>query len=110
MKSILYTLVLLLAMISCTKEDGEIHGTAKADDVIAGITVKLYTMETNLYKTTITDNNGEFWFTDLPSGNYYIGATITIGDEVWDTGNTPQVVYVSDEITKEVALSLKLKQ
>jgi hypothetical protein len=109
MKRILYLAVLLIAMAACSKNDGEIHGTAEAGDVVAGITVKLYTMDTDMYATTTTDDKGEFWFSDLPAGNYYIGATITINGEDWDTGNTPQVVYVSDEIVKEVALALKKK-
>jgi len=109
MKRILYLALLLFAVAACSKNNGEIHGTAVAGDVVSGITVKLYTMETDLYATTTTNNEGEFWFSDLPSGNYYIGATTTIDGAVWDTGNTPQVVYISDEITKEVALALKKK-
>jgi len=109
MKRIIYLSLLLIVFAACSKNDGKIHGTAAAGDQVSGITVKLYTMETDLYSTTQTDSKGEFWFEDLPSGNYYIGATVTVGDETWDTGNTPQVVYVSDEITKEVALALKKK-
>ncbi len=109
MKRILYLAVLLIAFAACKKNDGKIHGVAEAGDVVSGITVKLYTIETDIYATTTTDNEGEFWFEDLPAGNYYIGATTEIDGETWDTGNTPQVVYVSDEIVKEVALTLKKK-
>ena len=109
MKKILYLGLLLFTLMACESKDGEIWGTAAAGDTVSGITVKLYDMDTNLYATTTTNTDGEFTFTDLPTGNYYIGATITIEGEIWDTGNTPQVVYVSDEIKKEVSLSLSKK-
>ncbi len=52
---------------------------------------------------------GDFAFTDLNSGNYYVGATVTVGDRTFDTGNTPQMVYVNDDIVKEVAFTLTAK-
>lgn len=109
MKKILYLGLLLFALMACESKDGEIWGTAEAGETVAGITVKLYTMETDVYATTITNNEGEFSFSGLPEGNYYIGATIAIGGDVYDTGNTPQAIYVSGEIRKEVSLSLSMK-
>ncbi len=102
----------LLAMVACNKDNnGTINGTASADDgnITAGITVKMYTMDSNVYTTTTTDNEGNFTIANIKSGNYYIGATVEVGGVTYDTGNTPQVVYVSGEIVKEVALSLSKK-
>lgn len=112
MKKIIYLAFVLLAIVACNKADnGTIIGTASADggNIVSGITVKLYTMETAEYATTTTDNEGNFTFSSIKSGNYYIGATVESGGETYDTGNTPQVVYVSGEIVKEVSLSLSKK-
>jgi hypothetical protein len=109
MKKILYLGLMLFTLMACESKDGEIWGTAEAGDTVQGITVKLYTMDSGIYATTETDAKGEFAFSGLPAGNYYIGATITINGDVYDTGNTPQAIYVSDEIRKEVALSLSMK-
>jgi hypothetical protein len=112
MKKIIYIAFVLLALVACNKADnGTINGTATADDgnIKAGITVKMYTMDSNLYTTTTTDNEGNFTVSGIKSGNYYIGATVESGGETYDTGNTPRVVYVSDEIIKEVALTLTKK-
>jgi len=109
MKRILFLALSLTMMISCSKNnEASIIGTASADNgnVVSGITVKLYTENAALLMHTNTDNEGNYSFTGLEAGNYYVGATITVGDAVWDTGNTPQLVYVSDEIVKEVALTL----
>jgi len=111
MKKLIYLIILLFAVIACSKEDGSIIGTASADggNVLQGITVKLYNEESEMLNETTTDNEGNFAFMGLEAGNYYIGATITVGGEVWDTGNRPQMVYVSDEIVKEVTLTLNKK-
>lgn len=111
MKKLIYISILLFAAIACSKDDGSIIGTASADggNVVDGITVKLYTENTELITETTTDNDGNFAFHGLEAGNYYIGATITVGGEVWDTGNRPQMVYVSGEIEKEVTLQLNKK-
>lgn len=101
-----------MAMVACNKADkGTITGMASADDgnITSGITVQLYTMETALYTTTTTDNEGNFTISDIESGNYYIAGTVESGGETYDTGNTPQVVYVSGEIIKEVSLTLNKK-
>jgi hypothetical protein len=97
--------------MSCTKDQGKIIGTASADggNILSGITVKLYDDGTGLQSTTTTDNTGSFTFSDLEAGNYYIGATIISGTDTFDTGNRPQIVYVGDEIEKEVTLNLSLK-
>ena len=113
MKRILLLVLVLGALVSCSKDDqGTIVGTASADDgnVLSGITVKLYTEDTHLIMDTDTDGEGNFSFSGLDAGNYYIGATTVVRDTVWDTGNTPQIVYVGDEIEKEVALTLTKKQ
>jgi hypothetical protein len=112
MKKIIYIAFVLLAFVACNKADkGTIVGTASADggNIVSGITVQLYTMETELYTTTTTDNEGNFTFSDVESGNYYIAATVESGGETYDTGNTPQVVYVSGEIVKDISLSLSKK-
>ena len=112
MKKIIYIAFVLLAFIACNKADnGTIIGTASADggNIVSGIAVKLYTMETVEYTSTTTDNEGNFTISNIESGNYYIAATVESGGETYDTGNTPQVVYVSGEIRKEVSLSLSMK-
>lgn len=103
----------LIFTASCSKDDqAAIVGTASADDgnVLSGITVKLYTEGTNLLMDTSTDGEGNFSFDGLDVGNYYVGATTVVRDTVWDTGNTPQIIYVGGEIEKEVSLTLTKKQ
>lgn len=112
MKRILLLVFSLTIFISCSKDDSaSIIGTASADggNVVSGITVKLYNESASLVESTTTSSEGDFSFTGLEAGNYYVGATVTIDGNVWDTGNTPQLVYVSDEIVKEVALTLNQK-
>ncbi|MBM1106543.1 hypothetical protein JQC67_10370 [Aurantibacter crassamenti] len=112
MKNIFFLMALTL-LLSCSKDnEGSIFGVASADNEnqLTGITVKLYTEEAALISTTSTDAEGSFFFNGLESGNYYIGATTVIRDTIWDTGNTPQIVYVGDEIAKEVALTLNKKE
>jgi hypothetical protein len=112
MNKILFLGLFLFSLLSCEKEDGKIIGTASVDNnkaVLSGITVKLYTMDTDLISTTTTDDKGKFVFSDLDSGNYYIGATITVDGKTYDTGVTPQIVYVGDEISKDVSLTLTLR-
>ena len=112
MKKLIYLSILLFAAVACTQSDGSIIGTASADDgnVLDGITVKLYNQDIEMVTETTTDAEGNFVFTELDEGNYYIAATITVGGDVWDTGNTQQIVYVNDDIVKEVALNLSLKE
>ncbi|MDO6603560.1 SdrD B-like domain-containing protein [Arenibacter palladensis] len=112
MKKILLLIMSLVLFVSCNKNDeATIIGSASADggEILSGITVKLYSEGTELLFDTKTDSEGNFSFTGLDAGNYYIGATITVDDVVWDTGNTPQIIYVSGEIVKEVALTLNAK-
>ena len=116
MKRLLYAAIVIIAvMASCSKEKAEIYGNAIAisgSDTVAleGITVKLYSENAELLKTTTTESEGDYVLSDLTSGNYFIGATISFGnDSVYDTGNQPQLVYVSDEIRKKVALTLSKK-
>tara|TARA_B100001750_G_scaffold209354_1_gene189068 strand:+ start:106716 stop:107057 length:342 start_codon:yes stop_codon:yes gene_type:complete len=113
MKKILLIILALGLATSCSKDDeASIIGTASADDgnVLSGITVKLYTENTSLLLDTNTDGEGNFSFSGLDVGNYYIAATTVIRDTVWDTGNTPQIIYVGGEIQKEVSLTLTKKQ
>ena len=116
MKRLFYIAILVTAvMASCTKDDAEIYGKAVAvsgTDTVAmeGITVKLYSESAELLKTTTTYSEGDYVLKDLEAGNYFIGATISFGtDSVYDTGNQPQLVYVSDEISKKVSLTLTKK-
>ncbi|MBS2212921.1 hypothetical protein KEM09_15995 [Carboxylicivirga mesophila] len=113
MKKLIYIVFAVLLFASCEADKGVIKGQAEAvngDEVItSNITVNLYNSDSSLTETTTTNANGEFAFTDLNSGNYYIGATVTVGDQIFDTGNRPQMVYVNDDIVKEVALSLTAK-
>ncbi len=111
MKKILFITLIVFAAFACSKDEGTIVGIASADggNVLSGITVKLYDEDASMLKQTTTDNAGNFTFSGLESGNYYIGATITVNGEVWDTGNTPQMVFVSDDIEKEVTLTLNKK-
>lgn len=111
MKKVLYLTILIFALVACSKDSGTIIGTASADggNVLQGITVKLYNEDANLINQTTTDAQGKFSFHDLASGNYYVAATITIDGDIWDTGNTPRIFYVGDEIEKEVSLTLQPK-
>ncbi|MHA7112456.1 carboxypeptidase-like regulatory domain-containing protein [Sunxiuqinia elliptica] len=112
MKKILYICLVLMMAVACSKSDeGAIIGTAGTDDgsVVAGITVKLYNDNTDFVRETTTDNAGNFAFYDVEEGNYYIGATVEVGGETYDTGNMPQIIYVSGEIEKTVSLTLKKK-
>ncbi|MBW6492714.1 MAG: carboxypeptidase regulatory-like domain-containing protein [Lentimicrobium sp.] len=111
MKKLLYLFIFVFAVAACSKNDGSIIGKASADggNVVQGITVKLYNEEANFISETTTDSQGDFAFHGLEAGNYYVAATITVGGEIWDTGNTPQMVYVGDEIVKEVTLTLNKK-
>lgn len=109
MKKMFFIVIVLCSLAACTKSDsGSIFGTASADggNIVSGITVKLYTMDVELYSTTTTDSQGNFTFNNVETGNYYIGATVSSGGETYDTGNIQQIVYVSGEIEKEVALTL----
>lgn len=46
---------------------------------IAGVTVTLYDNAGNPVRTTITDNNGFYQFTDVPAGTYTLGLTPPVG-------------------------------
>ncbi|WP_223549820.1 MULTISPECIES: SdrD B-like domain-containing protein [Aestuariivivens] len=112
MKKFIILILTIVLSVSCSKkDDATIIGTASADNgnVLSGITVKLYSESTTLLEDTQTDSQGNFKFSGLESGNYYIGATITVNGTVWDTGNRPRIVYVGDEIVEEVALTLTQK-
>lgn len=106
-------MVVSVLMVACSgDEEGSIIGVASLDDgsTVAGVTVKLYDEDTQFITETNTDGEGDYSFMELKSGNYYIGATATVDGELWDTGNLPQLVFVSDEIVKEVALTLTKKE
>jgi hypothetical protein len=111
MKNLVYILILLFAATACSKDSGTITGKASADGgkVVQGITVKLYDEKANFMVETLTDGQGNFSFSKLASGNYYVAATITVGSDVWDTGNNPQLLYVGDDIVKKVTLTLTKK-
>ncbi|MGQ1889906.1 SdrD B-like domain-containing protein [Thermophagus sp. OGC60D27] len=112
MKKIIFLGFLLVSLLGCEADEGRIVGFASANDgdILSEITVKLYNMDAEIIETTTTDSNGKFVFSGLKSGNYYIGATVTVDGKTYDTGGTPQIVYVSDEISKEVTLTLILRE
>jgi hypothetical protein len=114
MKKILsFILFVTLVFASCSDDEASVRGTAKGElngkEIKADIKVILYTESASVYKTTLTDTAGNFSFSNVSSGNYYIGATKIIENDTIDTGNMPQSFYVGDKIDKEVALSLKKK-
>jgi len=49
---------------------------------IAGVTVTLYDNLGNPVRTTVTDNNGYYEFTDVPNGTYTIGVSLPVGYQV----------------------------
>jgi hypothetical protein len=49
---------------------------------IAGVTVMLYTSADVLFRATITSNSGQYLFTDVPAGTYYIKVAPPIGYQV----------------------------
>jgi len=111
MKKILFILLTILTL-SCSKDgEGSIMGTASANDktILSGITVKLFSLSSELLQQTETDKEGNFNFNGLDAENYYIGATITVDGQIWDTGNSPMLIYIGDEIQKEIALTLNEK-
>ncbi|MEE9336489.1 MAG: carboxypeptidase-like regulatory domain-containing protein, partial [Methylococcaceae bacterium] len=108
-KNLILIIISLILSVSCSKsDDGSIIGTASAGggDIVSGITVKLYSEGAVFLRDTQTDNEGNFAFSGLEPANYYVAATMTVSGEIWDTGNTPRIVYVSDEIVEEVVLTL----
>ncbi|RIJ45998.1 hypothetical protein D1614_20995 [Maribellus luteus] len=111
MKKIIYILLCVFLFAACSEEDGTIIGTTKVEGSgveaqMANITVKLYDSPTSVYKTTTTDTNGDFIFTGLESGNYFVGATVVINGDTYDTGNVQYQVYVGGDIERPVSLTL----
>ncbi len=109
MKKLLIIAFVVFVAFACSNDDATVSGTASAGDTVSGITVKLYDGALAVVKQTTTDASGNFVFSGLEEGNYYIGATITIDGSVWDSGNFPKAFFVSDEIEKEISLSLSKK-
>lgn len=113
MKKIILGFLLVFAFVSCESDKANIQGTAEAVNgenvYLKNIEVKLYGENENLVTTTKTNDKGDFFFSDLEDGNYYIGATLKVNDEIFDSGNVPQLFYVSDEITKKISIALTKK-
>ncbi len=60
------------------------------EDGIGGVTVILYNADGSVYATTVTDADGQYVFTDVPPGNYYLEldfGTLPNGSEVSPTVN-----------------------
>ncbi|MCE4564542.1 carboxypeptidase regulatory-like domain-containing protein [Maribellus sp. CM-23] len=111
MKKIIYILLCVFLFAACSEEDGTIIGTTKVEGSgveaqMANITVKLYDSPTSVYKTTTTDANGDFIFSGLESGNYFVAATVVINGDTYDTGNVQYQVYVGGDIERPVSLTL----
>ena len=82
-------------------ENGEIRGTVygnETGDPLANATVRLVDIE----QSTVTDENGEFRFEDLPAGDYTLNV-IAIGYRLLEEGNVAMVK--AGEIT-QVEISL----
>lgn len=43
---------------------------------LANVTVRLYDSDDNLIATTMTDSNGNYLFTDVPTGDYYVAVDV----------------------------------
>ena len=97
---------------------GEIYGTVTdiSDAVIPGAGVEALNSETNLTRTTVTDEQGGYRFTLLPVGTYSVSVTLQgfaptrqDGVEVHATEATPaNLVLEVGEITQEVIVSATL--
>ncbi len=48
---------------------------------VEGVVVSLYNCAGDLLATTVTDANGNYWFTNLPAGDYYVGFALPSGYE-----------------------------
>ncbi len=58
-------------------EDTDGDGVQDAGEPgLANVTVKLYNSSNNLVATTTTNTNGEYFFTDVPAGSYYVEFTL----------------------------------
>ena len=97
---------------------GEIYGTVTdiSDAVIPGAGVEALNSETNLTRTTVTDEQGGYRFTLLPVGTYSVSVTLQgfaptrqDGVEVHATEATPaNLILEVGEITQEVIVSATL--
>lgn len=91
---------------------------------IAGVAVKLLDCDDNVLAATVTDDAGEYWFTDLPAGDYRIKVSPgsgynfspqDVGDDALDsdvdplTGLSHCVTLVDGEINGSVDCGLTME-
>lgn len=68
-----------------TNSDGVLDANESG---VPGVTVTLYDAVTgNVVATTVTDMNGDYFFTDVPPGNYYLELDLPSGTAVSPTVN-----------------------
>ena len=72
---------------------------------IAGVTVMLYTSGDVLYRSTITSNNGYYFFNDLAPGTYYVKIAPPIGYQVSpkNAGGNTNLDSDIDPLTRKTA-------
>ena len=79
------TLAILLvftAMSTFGQVTGVVNYHENPSNPLPDVTIDLYDINDNFIGTTVTDNDGEFNFSNIPPGDYYISASadLTLGD------------------------------
>ncbi len=93
---VLFSAFLLFSPLKTLAAGGAIHGVVKSGDKVVGATVRILELE----RATLTDAQGEFLFTNVPSGTY------TVFVRMIGYASAKQSVQVSSGTT-EVSFSLK---